>query len=565
MCGIFGVVAKNKDLLYELNKMHLSLIHRGPDNFGFYLNDEVKIGIGHNRLSILDLSEKSNQPFENEDYVITYNGEIYNYLELKDSLQKDHNVTFTTNGDFEVLCKLWLIFGIKSLDYLDGMFAISVFDKKEKKIYLIRDRFGEKPLFYVHSNIEFKYASEIKAFENVSKKPNVETLNFFINKSVYYNETDPSSTFYESIKTVQASHFLVFDLANYKIREERYYSIQNKNNNLSFTDAKEELTKLLLKIVNRRLRSDVESATLLSGGLDSNIIIALQNALGISPNTISAIFPNKTQDESVDIFNSLDIHQTNKQFFVQPNQDEFENKILKVIKCQDEPFGSTSVFAQHLIFEKLSKKGIKMAIDGQGADEIFAGYHYYFDRYFYELSFSNWSDFKSKINKYKKLRSDNRFDNYLTIKGRLSNVKKRLSNQKAPTLNELLELNLFDGELQEMLRYGDRNSMGSSIELRSPFLNHELIEFVFSLPNEFKLHDGYTKYILRHIASESSFSKAQKIIWSTDKKGFVTPFSDFTNKLQISNRAMDFTLDFGFDTSKLTPWKAFMIQSYFCE
>jgi asparagine synthase (glutamine-hydrolysing) len=565
MCGIFGIKSSNKNLLNELNKMHLGLIHRGPDNYGYYLNEESKIGMGHNRLSILDLSEKSNQPFENENYVICYNGEIYNYLELRDSLKHSHQISFKTEGDFEVLCQLWLIYGIKFLDFLDGMFAITIFDKIESKLYLIRDRFGEKPLYYKHTNSEFIYASEIKAFDVVSKEPDIETLSYFVNNSQYYNESNPSRTFYQSIKIVQPSHYLIFDLVKNEIREKRYYSLRIEKYNASLSEASLELNSLLLKIIGRRLRSDVDYATLLSGGLDSNVLMTFQNILGDTPNIVSAIFPKKSQDESSDIFKSLEIHKTNKQFFVQPTVEQFQDKISQVIKTQDEPFGSTSVFAQHLIFEELQRNGIKMAIDGQGADEIFAGYHYYFDRYFYELSFSNWNNFKNKINKYKSLRSDNRFDSYLSIKGRISNIKKQLLKNKPPTLNDLLEKNLLGGELQEMLRYGDRNSMHSSIELRSPFLSHELIEFVFKLPNEFKLRDGFTKYILRKVAAESPFSKAQNIIWSTEKKGFVTPFSDFTSNLNITNKAIDFTIDHGLDPTKLTPWKAFMIQSYFCE
>lgn len=564
MCGIFGVVSKNNNCFDELKKMHFRLIHRGPDNFGYYLDEENNFAIGHNRLSILDLTDNSNQPYENDDFVITYNGEIYNYLELKADLQKEYNITFSTDGDFEVLYKMWTIFGIKTLEYLDGMFAISVYDKKQNKVILIRDRFGEKPLFYNFSNFEFQYASEIKAF-TFAKEPEIETLNFFLNQSVYYNENNPSKTFFKGINSVQPSHYIIYDLKSNSISDYCYYKLSHDKIEIDFQDAKDELGSILSKVVGRRLRSHVQNVTLLSGGLDSNLIIAIQNGLGVKPDSISAVFPSFEHDESNEINYSLNYHDLRNTLHVPISKSDFQLNINEVIKSQDEPFGSTSILAQFMIFKRLKESGYKVALDGQGSDEIFAGYHYYFDRYFHELSYSSWRKLKLKIDEYKQCRLDNRFDFYLSKKSRLSSTLKKMTKKDFASLDNLLDDNLFRGELQEMLRYGDRNSMHHSIELRSPYLSHEMVEFVFKLPNEFRLNLGYTKYILRSIASESTFGNAKDIIWSKDKKGFVTPFSEFTSDLKISNRVIDFLFDYKLDAKLITPWKAFMIQNYFCD
>jgi asparagine synthase (glutamine-hydrolysing) len=573
MCGIAGFISLSprENGLELLKSMTDALEHRGPDGEGHWLDESGQVGLGHRRLSIIDLSDIASQPMHvNDRYVIIFNGEIYNYVELRELL-KSKGYSFRSDSDTEVLVCIYDAYREKCLDYLDGMFAFVIYDKTERKIFGARDRFGEKPFFYTTIRGCLYFASEIKALWTVdaNRKADPDFLFNYIGFGYLQDPNDCSRTFYKGIFKLPSAHYFSADVSNFDLKLAKYWDIDitYQQNEISETKAIEQLHELFYNSLKRRLRSDVPLGSSLSGGLDSSIIVS---ALGhidtenkIRRKTFSASFPGFKKDESR--YQKIVIANTSVEpFFVYPDETSFLKNYREILYHQDEPFGSASINIQYEVFKKAKEENTTVLLDGQGADEILAGYHGYYHAFFDELKKINNAQYRVEYNKYRQLHQSNSINaiilpskyGYLkkflpeTIKRKIKDsiVKKPLKNvfssefymtqhrqkfhvkENFGTVNEALYYSIFNFGLEELLRYADRNSMAHSREVRLPFLNHELVAFVFSLPSCFKIRNAWTKWILRK-AFENEVD--DRIIWRKDKIGYEPPQKDWLSNKEI--------------------------------
>ena len=290
MCGIAGIIKQNKDvqnfsrteMLFQVRTMADAIQHRGPDGEGYWANDNASIGFGHRRLSVIDLTEGAVQPMHyQERYTIVYNGEIYNYIELKEHLHK-RGYSFKTKSDIEVILAAYDHWKEKCMEHFDGMFSFAIWDEKEQILFAARDRFGEKPFYYYTDDEHFIFASEMKALwaVGVPKKVDDKMLLNYITIGHLQNPSDKAQTFFEDIRSLPAAHYLQLSKNTGKITIRRYWDIDVQQKiTISESEAIEKLTALLTSSVKRRMRSDVDLGTSLSGGLDSSSILSLINYL----------------------------------------------------------------------------------------------------------------------------------------------------------------------------------------------------------------------------------------------------------------------------------------------
>ena len=557
MCGIAGIINNTNANLNTLREMTEVISHRGPDGEGHWHNKEKNVAFGHRRLSIIDLSDAGKQPMHYLDrYTITFNGEIYNYVELKNDLLND-GYTFISHTDTEVLLALYSKYGKNCLKYLDGMFAFAIYDNVDKTVFCARDRFGEKPFYYAHKpNEYFIFGSEIKQLfkAGISKEFNINQLyNYLENPYALTNPDNEHDTFYSEIKKLPKASIIIVD-NTLNITEEIYWQINLENKlNISYEEAVDQFRKLFFESIKRRMRSDVAIGSSLSGGVDSSSIVCsiqqLYKEASITQKTFSARFENFSRDEGKFIQYVLDQTKVTP-YNVWPSEEGFLENIDKLMFHQDEPFPTASIYAQYCVMEEAKKQNVVVLLDGQGADEILAGYEYYLPFYLKELSINNPKLFKEEMEYMKALHPHLLFDanfqfistsdsfsnksNQISFKERFKNIirpiYKLINKKKYERVLQKMPLNNFYNEeffkkianqkqynfeyknlstngflkhsvqtcnLEDLLRFSDRNSMAQSREVRLPFLSTELVEFLFALPAAYKIKKGWTKAILR--------------------------------------------------------------------
>lgn len=563
MCGIAGILGPDtKNVTAKrLQKMTDALQHRGPDEEGFWINAEQRVGLGHRRLAIIDVSNAGSQPMHYlRRYTITYNGEIYNYIELKETLIKK-GYCFTSDCDTEIVLAAYACYGKDCLQYFDGMFAFAIWDQQEQTLFCARDRFGEKPFYYTYlsKHNEFVFASEMKALwaAGVHKKMDNEMLLNYLTLGWVQNPVNKQQTFFEEIISLPPSHYLLYKLQGESqpyLEVKSYWNIDKEsqitNNSEDFV--KHHFLELFTASVKRRLRSDVAIGSSISGGLDSSSIAAIVNKLmngAEKQKTFSAVFPGFERDES------KQIAEITKQFNIDnykvtPGANDFIDDFEKLIYHQEEPFQSSSIYAQYKVYELAKYKGVTVILDGQGADEIMAGYSKYYHWFWQEkIAGCYWKEASNEIKSAKQNGQQIKWGwkNYvaaflprLAINQLQKDYYKKQSEHpdltydffshnynktkifRSPVtrLNDILYFNTMQFGLEELLRYADRNSMAHSREVRLPFLNHELVQFIFSVPSSFKIKKGFTKQILR--ISMNDLLPAS-IVWRKDKVGFEPP------------------------------------------
>jgi asparagine synthase (glutamine-hydrolysing) len=582
MCGIAGILSANKIDKYRLETMSKTIAHRGPDGEGFWFNSNYTLGLAHRRLSIIDLSENGKQPMQYMDgrYTISFNGEIYNYIELKqDLIQKGYH--FKSDSDTEVLLALYDLKKEECLQYLDGMFAFAIWDNQLQQLFCARDRFGEKPFYYNIDENGFKFCSEIKGLlaAGASKAlNNVLLFSFLETAHVLHHPEHPEQTFYKNIYRLPKAHYLIIDLSlNFKIHQ--YWSLDKitANSTINFEEASAKFSALFSESISRRLRSDVPVGSSLSGGLDSSSIVSVIQQLGTkAQHTFSARFQNFHRDEGhfIDILTKdISVHK----HFVWPDEQTFIDEFQKMLWHQDEPIGTASIYAQYAVMKKAKEEGITVLLDGQGADEILGGYEYYLGFYlksiyknapsiyqkelaimrglhmhmtFKDLNLQSDNKNLPKANKrinpflriikpeiYKRIKHNLPLPGYYT-KDFVYDVSERIpmSYKGKYDLNDYLKYSVKQDNLEDLLRYSDRNSMAHDREVRLPFLSHELVEFLFTLPVEMKIHNGWTKYILRDAMKNIM---PNEITWRVNKVGYEPPQSKWLQNKRISNLAND--------------------------
>ena len=439
------------------------------------------------------------------------------------------------------------------------MFAFSIWDEQEQNLFAARDRFGEKPFYYNFDGEQFAFASEMKALwaAGIERKINHSMLLNYIGLGWVKNPADLSQTFYQGISSLPQAHYMQLNLTNGKNEITQYWDL-DKQTVAAFTEAEaaEQLQQLLHKSVKTRLRSDVEVGTSLSGGLDSSSIAAIIKNQHPIPNTqnpnskfqvFTASFPGFEKDETAIAKQVADTFQL-QHHLVTPTAETLFNDMQQLIWQQEEPFQSSSIYAQYKVYELAKQQGVKVILDGQGADEILAGYHKYIHWFLQEKARQSsivsselkafahhnipvqWS-WKNKLAarfpEFAAVQLENKANKELLNNKFISNqYRKAHYNKKSifkPTvqkLNDLLYYNTMRQGLEELLRYADRNSMAHGIEVRLPFLSHELVQFIFSLPSHYKIQNGFTKYILREAMKDQLPSS---IVYRTDKIGYEPP------------------------------------------
>lgn len=494
MCGIAGIVGVQPHNQHRLDAMLDKQSHRGPDAKVIWNDD--KIVLGHNRLSIIDLSTTANQPMHSAcgNYVIVFNGEIYNYLEIKKELQYDY--VFQTHSDTEVLLAAYIKWGKNMLDKLNGMFSFAIWNRRENMLFAARDRFGVKPFYYSVFENQFYFASEIKTVfaGGVPKKDNKKVWANYYSFGTYGL---PDETFFENVHQLKAGHYLEIRFSNATILKEiatpQWYDFTNRilqKDPVSKEDLKEQYFEILQDAIKLRFRADVPLGMNVSGGLDSSTLIGLIHQNLPSKQSIEAFtfYCNDSNYDELPWVKELmktTSYQLNK---VLLKADEIPALIQKVSYYQDEPFGGFPTIAYSLLFEAASAKGIKVILDGQGMDEAWAGYDYY-----HKAGNQIIQGMQSSPVRKEAITSD-----FLDFA-----VKEEYESPFESRLQNLQYRDLFYTKIPRALRFNDRISMMHSTELREPFLDHRLVEFAFAQPDELKMHNGQTKWLLRDLVKDT--------------------------------------------------------------
>ena len=554
MCGIAGILSSDPAEITgeRLKKMTDAIAHRGPDGEGCWVSGSGLAGLGHRRLSIIDLSPAGSQPMHYLNrYTIIHNGEIYNYRELRSELQSK-GYSFSSRTDTEVVMAAYDLYGPGCVQQLDGMFAFALWDEKEKTLFLARDRFGEKPLFFYRDKDQFLFASELKALwaAGIRKERNEKMLFNFITIGYTQNPDDSGETFFRGVRKLPARTYLLYHALTRESEMTMYWDPRVETQQISEESAIEQFSALLSGSVNKRLRSDVAVGTSLSGGLDSSAIVASILQQRDAPQalpTFSAVFPGYARDESAFIgllthHFSLENHQT------EPDAGGLIRDFERLVYHQEEPFQSSSIYAQYRVFGLAADHRVKVLLDGQGADELLAGYPKYYSWYWRELYREDRKAFTLELAAAKRSGVTERWtrmDGLAALQpahaGRFQQVRRMTQQSRHPDLsrdfvrqfgfsyyaippvarlNNVLYYNALTNGMEELLRYADRNSMAHGVEVRLPFLDHRLAEFLFSLPAHCKIREGWTKWLLRK--SMTDFLPAA-IAWRKDKTGYEPP------------------------------------------
>lgn len=567
MCGISGIysITKDKEVSLKISEMNNEIIHRGPDDGGVYINDDINysVAMGMRRLSIIDLNS-GKQPIHSLDKskVLVFNGEIYNYQELKTKLLKK-GATFLTNSDTEVIMRLYEEYGRSSFSMLDGMFAFSIYDITLNKILVVRDFFGEKPLYYYQTKDYFYWASELKSIKKVAPK------DFNISKkglSLYFQLTyiPAPHTIYEEVYKLESNSILEFDCVTNNIeitKIKRKKEFSDNYSDLTFSEAKIKTRELVYNSVNSRSISDVPLGTFLSGGVDSSIVShCLNESVNSKINTFSIGFNTKKFDETEKSRKVSKLIGSNHHEFILSDKD-FVDDLDNILSNYDEPFADPSALPTYMVSKYTSQK-VKVALTGDGGDEMFGGYNKYYVgklnnlyiKYFSEKNHAKMLSFSSKFLNQKKdsrglifksnklLKSINYENNfYMNIISLGFHRKELLSilksnkvesdildsyTEKDDLINNLKQFRKIDRKLSlegDLLVKVDRASMLASIECRAPFLNMKILDFVEQLPDKYLLNGWNKKYLLK----ESFKDAFPKNFLNKSKQGFAVPVGDW--------------------------------------
>lgn len=547
MCGICGIISFQADdsVGDKIEVMMHSIRHRGPDGRGSYINKGV--ALGHLRLSIIDLSEIANQPMFTDDgqLVVVFNGEIYNYQALRKELENKY--PFKTHSDTEVILYAYREWGVDFLHRLNGMFSFVIYNKQEGQIIGVRDRYGIKPFFYTHTGNHFAFASEIKgvlAAQLQKAEIHEPTLYDFIT----YNRTDHTQeTCFKGIFNLRPGHLLELNTLSGEMKVAQWYFLpEPKKSSENYESCKQNLKQHLEESVRLHLVSDVPVGSALSGGLDSSSLVALMRLQipGDKPlHTFSAVYDATWEKDEKKYIDALIGHMVVSPTFVTPTADRLLQDLDQLIYQQEEPFASASLFASWCVYSGAHEKRIKVLLNGQGSDELFA-YDYMAAFYFYELvrGFRLFTLIAELFSFFRKQQFGRKFTfslfGFLLLPAFLRNkavalfdpiihkdFKSKYQSQfyskffSSKSLNENVRNHLLY-KLHHLLRVEDKNSMFFSVEGRVPFLEVGLVEYSLNIPSSYKVHRGEVKYILKEVMKSHL---PRKIYDRNDKIGFETP------------------------------------------
>ena len=534
MCGISVCISKNHINRAKFDAMTDIVSHRGPDDRGVYYDNNI--AMGHRRLSIIDLSMDGHQPFEKIDgFVLVFNGEIYNYIEIRKELV-DRGYVFKTKTDTEVIIHAYREWGYDCVNYFNGMWAFSLYDKNNKIVFCSRDRFGVKPFYYMNSEGYFLIASEIKQFfEMIEEKPLSD--NDRLMRYIIRGETcAPPNTLFKNVFQLEPGYNLVYDICNFTYKKKEYFDFDRiKDSKVDYKNACKIFKSNFISSVKLRLRSDVPVGYFLSGGLDSSSIVCVADKLQKNKNdieknlqhTISSCYRDKIYDEQeyIDIVaKTTDVH-VHKVF---PDDSDFWHEINQVIWHMDEPVFSASGLSQWSVCKAAKKERLKVVLDGQGSDEQLAGYEDFYKVLLVDLlkkfkikrivcelkgylengNHSKKDALNLVVSSVKELLIPPFFDK--TLKRVYYEFFTDLPFDKKQLRKALKNVNIYPSrngkqfiksymkdELVNILQNLDRKTMAFSIEARDPFLDYRLVEKLYAMPFSYKIRNGWTKSILR--------------------------------------------------------------------
>ena len=539
MCGISGCIDLNRKISDEvIVSMNDSLKHRGPDDSGIYISDDRNVALAHQRLSFLDLSELGRQPMKDNSgqVVISFNGEIYNYLELKEELKA--NYSFETHTDTEVVLAVYTKWGIDVVNKLEGMFAFALFDSKKQKLFLVRDRFGIKPLYYFLSGSTLVFGSELKAIVYHPAFARQLDYSAFCDFFIYRYVPSPKSIWKNTYK-VSPAQYVEFDVNNLSFTSAEYWQPEFSDKKIKPADLASQVDTILLDSVKKQLRSDVPIGSFLSGGYDSSSLVYYMHRLGYKPSVYSIGF--KDWQESEHNYAKVVADKFKLELEVTIADGNNLNLLDEMPMVYDEPLADISIIPTYMVSQLASKK-VKAVFSGEGADEIFGGYTW--QKNFFAMNESrSWNE---KIrNWFKPVDTVEYYANSMAMgifgKDELKNFLQPEYHQHIPDdLNwffrkqfkkglsplksvQHLDMKCFMGEM--VLTKMDRASMFHSLEVRVPFLSHKLYETVFAHDENSYYKTDVTKYLL----FENVKKHLPEKILKREKQGFVGPAEYYTN------------------------------------
>jgi len=561
MCGIAGIVQCGNEPIQEerLRVMMQTIKHRGPDDEGLFITEHV--GLGHVRLSILDLTEAGHQPMTDSSgrYTIIQNGETYNYIELRAELEKS-GYAFKTKTDTEVVLNGYIEWGEKVIDRMNGMFALAIYDKEKQTLFLARDRFGVKPLYYYVGTKELIFASEIPSI--LAAMPDKPMANEdVIFDYLVFNRTDQTEqTFFKGIYKLQHGCCMTLDCNKaytkaalpirkwYNLAEEvRKKQSEIKAAHLDDAQLKDRYMKLFRHAIELRLRSDVPWGVCLSGGLDSSAITATLIREMDKPDvhSFSAVHRKGSWADESEFIKEFEGVVPNMHY-VHPDAEGMLRHLDDYIRIQGEPTPTNSPYALYCVLEEASKY-VKVILDGQGSDEALAGYEYIPGLYYKTLfTHFKWGRLAKEIVQYARLHKSWRHVKYMVffllpskVRTKVRVMQRGYINQEfvaqhkksviadklygANTMEEMLVAH-FEYKLEHLNKWGDRNAMAFGVEGRSPFLDKDLVEYSIALKDEMKIKGGYTKFILREVMKGIM---PEKVRLRVDKRGFSVPMDEW--------------------------------------
>ncbi len=496
MCGICGFNWEDKKTLKEMTD---TIVHRGPNQYDYYTDSLVSLG--HRRLSIIDLSEKGKQPLCNEkgDVWIVFGGEIYNFKEIKKDLESKGHV-FKSDTDTEVIVHGYEEYGIDCIKFFNGMFAFAIWDSRNKKIVLARDRLGVKPLYYYFDNAsnKFIFASEIKSIISnpvVKREFNISAFNQLINYGYIIN----GETLIKNVRELLPGHYMVYDFKDLQIK--KYWELKNNIQPFSEQYFVEKLRKMLKESVRKRLVADVPLGASLSGGIDSGSVVAFMSQIADKPVQTFTVGFNDESDEFKEARQIADFCKTNHHEKI-VNFSEISKNFPKILWHMEVPFAKPAVFANFFLSKEINRNNVIVDLSGEGSDELFGGYNRY--GVYLNNNLSNMekaekidSSFFTSLNE-----RNNFFDkSILEMNHHLKPEKKFLPDLEKENhkehLNSALNFELKNQLHSVQLKRVDKMSMAHSHEVRVPFLDYEFVEFGMTIPSNLKWKDNSKKYILQ--------------------------------------------------------------------
>ncbi len=576
MCGIAGYIGQSAPNQQQIASALQEMFHRGPDANGHIVISKPSgtVCLLHSRLSIIDLDPRSNQPFEKGPIHLVFNGEIYNYVELRNNL-KSLGHTFTTDSDTEVLVASYLQWGKKCTAHFEGMWSFALFDHRDETLMLSRDRFAEKPFYLFETNDGLYFASEVKALKALSGKRfevNSDHLLRFVtngHKSLYKTE----ETFFHGISELPFATSAIANLTG-KRTEERYWQPAHKEQKMSMQEAIEGTRERLIESVKLRLRSDVPLAFCLSGGVDSASLVSIAaKEFNATAHTFSIIDSDHRYDEYDNIQATIeDTGCESTKIILEPGEENI-TRLESLVAYHDAPVATISYFVHSFLSEQIAKNGFKISISGTAADELFTGYYDHFNLHLYEMrNHPDFARFKAEWEKYPlqfvRHPDFRKFDLYFKDPSKRDHIY--LNNEEFRSMlktdfnepftetkyaDDLLRNRMMNELFHEVVRVilheDDLNSMKYSLENRSPFLDKNLFEWAYSIPTELLINEGYNKYILRQ---SMKGILNDKVRLSREKKGFnasINSIFDFNNPKHRSYFLDDSPIFDYFDRSKM--------------